>query len=56
MWIKTYYDKFFVSEGYSTWTIESFNIETFQLGGHNIFEILKSLEGKYIYFVIDKVG
>ncbi|WP_258530105.1 hypothetical protein [Enterococcus faecalis] len=37
--------------GYSTWTIEGYEIETFTLGGHNLLEIL---EGKFIYLVIDR--
>lgn len=41
--------------GYSEYTIMGFNIETFKLGGHDMFEIIKSYEGKYVYLVIDKV-
>ncbi|HFP6573114.1 TPA: hypothetical protein ACHJ3G_002656 [Enterococcus faecalis] len=40
--------------GYSTWTIEGYEIETFTLGGHNLLEILEGLEGKFIYLVIDR--
>lgn len=42
--------------GYSTWTIEGFNTQTFTLGGHDVLEILRQHEGKFIYLVIDKVG
>lgn len=41
--------------GYSTWTIEGFEIDTFTLGGHNILEIIKTLENKYIYLIIGMV-
>lgn len=42
--------------GYSSWTIEGYNTETFTLGGHDILEILKHHNGKFVYLVIDKVG
>lgn len=42
--------------GYSSWTIEGYNTETFTLGGHDILEILKHYNGKFVYLVIDKVG
>ncbi|BBM17686.1 hypothetical protein G15_3457 [Enterococcus avium] len=41
--------------GYSTWTIEGFNTETFTLGGHDILEILENYKGKFVYLVIDKL-
>lgn len=41
--------------GYSSWTIEGFNTQTFQLGGHDMLEILKAYEGKWVYLVIDIV-
>lgn len=41
--------------GYSSWTIEGFNTETFQLGGHNVLEILERYAGKWVYLVIDIV-
>lgn len=41
--------------GYSTWTIEGYVTDTFMLGGHNILEILKQHEGKFVYLVIDVV-
>lgn len=42
--------------GYSSWTIEGFNTETFKLGGHDILSILEQHEGKFVYLVIDKVS
>ena len=42
--------------GYSTWTIEGFNTETFTLGGHDILEILENYKGKFVYLVIDKIS
>lgn len=41
--------------GYSSFTIEGFNTETFTLGGHNILEILENYKGKFVYLVIDKL-
>lgn len=41
--------------GYSEYTIMGYEIQEFKLGGHNMFEIIKSYEGKYVYLVIDKV-
>lgn len=41
--------------GYSSWTIEGFNTQTFQLGGHNILKILETYKGKWIYLIIDIV-
>lgn len=42
--------------GYSEWTILGFNIETLQLGGHDILNIIRELEGKFVYLIISKAG
>lgn len=41
--------------GWSSFTIEGFETHTFKLGGHNILDIIRQLEGKYMYITIDKV-
>ena len=40
--------------GWSEYTIEGYNIASFKLGGHDIDEIIRSHNGKYIYLVIEK--
>lgn len=42
--------------GYSSWTVEGFNTQTFQLGGHNILEILKTYKGKWVYLIVNIVS
>ena len=42
--------------GYSSWTIEGFNTHSFKLGGHNLLEILKNYEGKWMYLIVDIVS
>lgn len=42
--------------GYSEWTIEGYNIDTLELGGHDILNIISGLRGKFIYLVISKAG
>lgn len=41
--------------GWSSFTIEGFETNTFKLGGHDILNIVRQLEGKYVYITIDKV-
>ena len=41
--------------GWSSFTIEGYDTNTFKLGGHDILDIIRQLEGKYVYISIDKV-
>lgn len=39
--------------GYSEYTIEGFYIHSMRMGGHDIREIIKSLDGQYVHFVME---
>lgn len=39
--------------GYSEYTIMGLDVEKFCIGGHDLWEELKSYRGKYIHFVLD---
>lgn len=43
--------------GYSEYTIEGFTVNTFKIGeAHDLKEIMKSKEGRYIHLLIDQVS
>lgn len=39
--------------GYSEWTILGFSLSNFTIGNHDLKEILKQYEGKYINFILE---
>lgn len=39
--------------GYSEWTILGYNVENFTVGNHDIEQILRSNEGKYVHILVD---
>lgn len=39
--------------GYSEWTIIGFSLSNFTIGNHDLNEILKQYEGKYINFILE---
>lgn len=42
--------------GYSEYTIEGFEISTAKIGGHNLNDIIKSKQKKYLHILIDQIN
>lgn len=42
--------------GYSEYTVEGFNVNSFEFGGHDLDKILKSIGHKYVWILIDQVN